>query len=196
MRRDARGVSDWSGMRWLGWLKRANTHEDPRLRDWRTRWAAAAEAPGPDQAAELRRRLVEIGLEDDEHEIEREMLEGLEELVGFNQALLSTGPARIPTGHRAVGADPCYFSAPASMPDDPAQPAGTLLLTSSRAIFVGGARAVTIPWHAVATCVRQERDVLLVRADRQDLHRLRCNSFADALRAAALARHLMPRRRV
>ena len=30
---------------------------------------------------------------------------------------------------------------------------------------------------------------MLVRTNQQDLHRLRCNSFADALRAAFLARH-------
>jgi hypothetical protein len=183
-------------MRWLGWLKRTRKQEDARLREWRTHWTAAVEAPSAERAAVLRRGLVEIGLEDDEHEIEREMLEGLEALVAVNDVLLTSGPAPVETGHRAVGSDRCYFSAPASLPDDPGQPAGTLLLTGTRAIFVGGARAVTIPWHGVGSCARQDRDVLLVRTDRPDLHRLRCNSYGDALRAAALVRHFMPRRRV
>ena len=55
---------------------------------------------------------------------------------------------------------------------------------------------MTIPWHSVGVCTRQDRDVLLVRADRQDLHRLRCNTFGDALHAAFLVRHLARDRRV
>ena len=182
-------------MGWLGWWKR-NTHENHRVREWRATWSAAAESPTRETAADLRQRLTGLGLDTDEFEIEREMLEGLEELVELNEAMSRSGPAAIPTGHRAVGADQCFFSAPASLPDDPSQPTGTLLLTSTRAIFVGGARAVTVPWHSVGTCMRQDRDVVLIRLDRQDLHRLRCNTFGDALRAAAVARHFMPRRRV
>jgi len=51
-----------------------------------------------------------------------------------------------------------------------------------------------VPWHSVARCLRQERDLVLVRANQQDLHRLRCNSFADALRAAFVAREVTRRR--
>ena len=40
---------------------------------------------------------------------------------------------------------------------------------------------MTIPWHSVGECVQQHRDLLLVRVDRQDLYRVRCNSFADTL---------------
>ena len=46
------------------------------------------------------------------------------------------------------GADRCHFSAPVSMPDDPAQPTGRLLLTSTRAVFAGGARTPALAWHA------------------------------------------------
>jgi hypothetical protein len=81
-----------------------------------------------------------------------------------------------------------------SLPDDPAQPSGTLLLTNIRAIFIGGSRAVTVPWHAVGRSFPQNRDLVLIRTDREDLHRFRCNSFADALRGAFLARHLSKRR--
>jgi len=183
-------------MQWLGWLKRTKTHDDGRLRTWRKDWTAAVEQPSRSGAQALRARLIELGIDSDDHEIEREMLEGLETLVELSEAVAGNEPPTIPTGHRAVGADRCYFSAPGSLPDDPAQPSGTLLLTSTRAIFVGGARAVTIPWHSVGACSRQDRDVLLVRVDRQDLHRVRCNSYGDALRAAFLAGHLSPRRRV
>ena len=176
-------------MGWLGWFRRTDTNEDKRLRDWRTAWAAAAEAPSRAAAADLKGALVEIGLDDDEHEIEREMLEGLESLVELSEQVNSGAPPVIETGHRAVGPDRCYFSAPTTLPDDPAQPSGTLLLTATRAIFVGGARSVTIPWHGVGAIQRHDRDLLLVRVDRQDLHRIRCNTFGDALHAAFLARH-------
>lgn len=182
-------------MGWLRWLKRTNT-EDARLAGWHKAWSAAAEAPDKAGAERLRAALADIGVEDDACEIEREMLEGLEALVELSAAVDGGLPPPIVTGHRAVGGDRCYFSAPASMPDLPAQPCGTLLLTGTRAIFVGGASAVTIPWHLVAACRRQDRDLLLIRSDRPDLHRLRCNTYGDALHAAYVAAQLNPRRRV
>jgi hypothetical protein len=185
-------------MKWLGWLRRSTRHDNPQARRWREAWQQAAEAPDAAAARGLRHELERManGSDGDELEIEREMLEGLDELVDLAGAIAAGDPPVVTTGHRAVGADRCYFSAPASLPDDPAQPSGTLLLTNTRMVFVGGARAVTLAWHMAGECVRQDRDVLLVRVDRQDVHRLRCNTYGDALRAAFLARHLAPRRRV
>ncbi len=180
-------------MGWFDWLRRKGA-EDPWTQAWQNDWAAAAEAPDQVKAAALRARLDEVGADDERFEIEREMLEGLEAVVELGATLEARGPTAIVTGHRAVGSDHCYFSAPVCVPDDPAQPSGTLLLTNLRAIFVGGSRAVTIPWHAVGRTFPQNRDLVLVRGDRQDLHRFRCNTFADAMRAAALARHLSKRR--
>jgi hypothetical protein len=77
------------------------------------------------------------------------------------------------------------------MPDETSQPCGRLLLTSGRAIFVGGANGATVPWHSVVEAMQLDRDVVLIRGDREKLYRFRCNSFNDALRAAFLARELM-----
>jgi len=180
-------------MRWLGWFSR-KSEEDAAIEAWRAAWAAAAEMADRRQVEALRAQLAAAGLDHDEREIEREMLEGLEALVALKESIGPGLPPAVATGHRAVGRDECYFVAPASLPDDPAQPGGTLLLTKTRAIFVGGAKALTIPWHSVAVCRRQERDVVFVRTDRPDLHRLRCNTFGEALRAVFLARHLTARR--
>ena len=181
-------------MGWFDWWRRFGA-EDAWARQWKTEWTAAIEQPDAARAAALRVRLDAAGPEDDERfEIEREMLEGLDAIVELGRTLENGGPETIATGHRAVGADRCYFSAPVSLPDDPGQPSGTLLLTHLRAIFVGGARALTVPWHAVGRAFPQNRDLVLVRSDREDLHRFRCNSFTDALRAAHLARHLSKRR--
>ena len=181
-------------MGWRDWLGRRGQPHDSGDQKWREAWAAAIEAPDPAAARQLRGWLETLGIEDDRYDVEREMLDGLEALIQLADDVRDRGPEPIATGHRAVGADRCYFSAPASLPDDPAQPAGTLLLTNARAVFIGGARAVTAPWHAVSECLRQDRDLLLIRADRPDLHRFRCNSFSDTLRAAFLARHFAKRR--
>jgi hypothetical protein len=180
-------------MGWFAWWRRNGAGES-WIRQWETDWKAAVDRPEAAAAAALRARLEAAGLDDERLEIEREMLEGLEAVIELETAVAERGPETIVTGHRAVGADLCYFSAPVSVPDDPAQPSGTLLLTNVRALFVGGPRAVTIPWHAVGRSFPQHRDLVLVRSDREDLHRFRCNSFADAMRAAFLSRHLSRRR--
>ena len=183
-------------MGWLGWLSRSGRNEDGRLGEWRRAWAAATDSADAAAAAALRASLAAVAADRDDHEIEWEMLEGLDALVELAEAVARNGPPAIATGHRAVGADRCHFAAPASLPDEPGQPGGTFLLTGTRAIFVGGARAMTVPWHGVAAASRQERDVVLVRAGRDDVQRIRCNSYGDALRAAFLARHLAGRSRV
>jgi len=130
-----------------------------------------------------------LGLPEDEVEIEREMLAGLEQLLALHDTI-ATGLPIVQTGHRVVGTDVCHFTAPVSMPDEPSQPGGRLILTSDRAIFAGGVKATTVPWHAIGEVLHQERDLVLVRHGRETFHRFRCNVFADALSAACLAQRL------
>lgn len=180
-------------MRWLGWLKNSGTEADEVVRTWHSDWNAAVQTLDAARVADLRERLAGLGLDSDDREIEREMLEALEALVGLAAEVDAKGPPTIVTGHKAAGTDRCHFAAPASLPDDPAQPAGTLLLTSSRAVFVGGSQSIAMPWHAVMSLTRAERDLLL--ASRSATHRVRCNSYSDALRVQFLARHLSRRSR-
>jgi len=180
-------------MGWFsGWFRR-NGGEDGRAEEWRRAWADAVSSPDAARADDLRARLRDILAghpDDDALDIEREMLDGLDALVELSTVVAQSGPPMLATGHRVVGTDRCHFSAPASLPDDPAQPGGTLLLTSTRAVFAGGARAVTIPWHRVGECTHHDRDLVLVSTGSQDLQRIRLNNFADALSAVFLARHL------
>jgi hypothetical protein len=188
-----------SRMKWPEWLRRSNGEDATRAAEWRRSWAAAIDVRDPGQVTELGRALDALEREADDAEdveVEREMLDALEALVELDSEFATHGPPTIQTGHRAAGADRCHFAAPASLPDDPAQPVGTFLLTSARLLFVGGARAAAIPWHAVGRCERHDRDLLIVRADRQDLQRIRFNTFTDALRADFLVRRLSPSRRV
>ncbi|MCA1559432.1 MAG: hypothetical protein LC753_18820 [Acidobacteria bacterium] len=185
-------------MRLFGWLKRGTAADrHPGLRAWRQAWDAAAQAPALDTAevVALRAGLERLGLPEDDLEIEREMLDGLDRKTALASSIVESGLPAIPTGHRIVGAEICHFSAPVSVPDDPAQPTGRLLLTSGRAIFQGGPRGTTIAWHTVNDAAHVDRDLVIVTVSRDSLHRFRCNTFADAMCAAHLARLLSPKSR-
>jgi hypothetical protein len=181
-------------MGFLAWLKRSRSGRlDPRVGEWRRAWSAAIAGEDGRSVVSLAASLDAMGLADDEIEIEREMLDGLRELIQLRHALGSDGLPVLQTGHRVIGTERCHFTAPVSMPDDTAQPAGRLLMTTSRAIFMGGARTTTVPWHAIGEVLHNERDIVLIRKDRDNLYRFRCNSFADAMCGAYLARHLSAR---
>jgi hypothetical protein len=180
----------------LGWIRGRRGDDNGRNLDvWRSKWLGATAAPNAAAVAALTADLDALGLPEEDIEIEREMIEGLDQLVRLQASLDTAGLPVVATGHRVVGTDTCHFSAPTSMPDDAAQPSGRLILTGGRAIFAGGARALTLPWHAVSDVVQQGRDVVLVRHGGETMHRFRCNVFGDALCAALLARTLSRRTR-
>ena len=180
----------------LGWWKGRNGAAEPaKLVAWRKEWAAAVVVEDGALVADLRRSLDELGLTPDDLEIELEMIDGLAELSALSPRLRQGDLPVIETGHRVVGTDICHFSAPASIPDDSAQPSGRMILTGNRAIFAGGGRSTSIAWHKIAEILQADRDVLLVLHDRETAHRFRFNSFAEALCGAALSRHLMRRAR-
>lgn len=179
----------------FSWLTRERGGSDNTNRDWRRDWARAVAAPDADSARRLRAELTGLPTLGGDLEVEEEMLEGLERLLALNDELAAGRLPLVDTTHRVVGTDVCHYSTPVSMPDEPAQPGGRLLLTGSRAVFIGGAKTASIPWHAAAQALHTDRDLLLVRADAQAAYRFRCNSYADALCAAALARHLIGRAR-
>ena len=191
-------------MTWIrrGFLRRlfASRAAGRELKEWRRAWTEAASNPDPEKVRALRARLDQLAAPDadleGDLEFEREMLDALEHVLGFASTVARDGLPAIATGHRVLGADVCHFIAPASMPDDPAQPTGRLLLTNARAIFVGGARGITVPWHAVAQPIQTDRDIVLVRVDGTAIYRFRCNSFDDALCGAFIARRLAGPRRV
>ena len=178
-----------------GWLKGSSARTNGKVETWRREWSNAVAHPDAASLESLRAGLHTDPPFADDIEIEEEMLEGLERLLALTHDLAEGRLPHLDTTHRIVGADACHFSAPVSMPEDPAQPTGRLLLTGTRAVFAGGARPTVLAWHATAEVVQAERDVLLVRADRSAMYRFRCNNYGDALTGAALARHLAARAR-
>ena len=179
----------------FGWLTRKPGSD--ATRQWREAWRAAVAAPEADAIARLDAALHRQPPLADDLEIEEEMLDGLRQLLAIVQELEANRPPTIDTTHRVVGADRCHFSAPVSMPDDPTQPTGRLLLTSSRAVFAGGSRVPALPWHSLREVVQDGRDLLFVhnRPGAEDGQRFRCNSYGEALCGAAIARYMAQRTR-
>jgi hypothetical protein len=174
------------------WLKGRRTGAPPGLDGWRRAWAKAVARAACTDADQLRARLEAAGLPEDEIEVEREMLDGLVALCALRDAAEREGLPVLETGHRAAAGAPCHFSVPASMPDEPGQSSGRLLLTGQRAVFAGPGSA-GVSWHAVAQVLQDERDIILVHRGRDRTHRFRCNSYADALTGTYIARHLLTR---
>jgi hypothetical protein len=179
----------------FSWFRRNGRESDGRVREWRREWAQAVAAIDAEAPRRLRAALTASPPLASDIEVEEEMVDALERLIAMTDELASGRLPRVETAHRVVGADVCHYSVPVSMPDDPAQPSGRLLLTGSRAVFVGSAKLTTIPWHAAAQALRGDRDLMLVRADGQTGYRFRCNTYADALCGAAIARHLIEQTR-
>ena len=175
----------------FGWLKKQPVDEGTRA--WREAWSAAVTSRDAGAIASLEAALRQQPPLADDLEIEEEMLDGLRQLVAIDRDLAAGHLPVVETTHRVVGADRCHFSAPVSVPDDPAQPTGRLLLTSTRAAFAGGARTPALAWHAIREVVQNGRDVIFVlgRAGDEGGQRFRCNSYGEALCAAAIARHLV-----
>jgi hypothetical protein len=176
----------------LSWLTGKNGNAAARA--WHAQWARAVAAADPAAVGSLEAALRRQPPFSDDIELEEEMLDALRQLVALCRELDASRPPTVDTSHRLVGSDVCHFSAAVSMPDDPAQPTGRLLLTSRRAAFAGGGRVPALAWHAVRQVVQDGRDILFIHLGGADGVRFRCNSFGDAVCGAAIARFLVRRR--
>jgi hypothetical protein len=168
-------------MAWSLFRKRAAPLDPDAARWWRDANAAALQ-PAREHIDDLRSRLA-AEAELDERERQVEMLEALDNLC----LVMASAMPVLDTQHRVIGSDACHFMAPVGAPDH-GDAIGKLFLTSQRVIFAGGA-SIAWPWHRVRRVTRHERDVLFEGGDTLAL-RLRCNSYTDALAAAAIGDRL------
>jgi len=180
-------------MRLFGWVIGRDGVAHAARRKWRADWGTAVAARDVHAPAALRARLGSEFRSDDDVELEQEMLDGLDGLISLVTNLQQGSLPIVETTHRIVAHEVCHFSAPASLVDGAGSPSGRLLLTRSRAIFVGAGTVTKIPLHGIARVVGHERDVLVGRSDVDGVSRFRFNTYADALSAAALVRHLTQR---
>jgi hypothetical protein len=169
---------------WRVFRKPASARPDPSW--WRSA-DEAADAPSVEAVDRLAARRVTTA-SPDELERQDEMLEGLRDLVALAGAALPV----IVTQHRVIGADTCHLVAPAGLVDQTETP-GKLFVTSHRVLFAGG-RVVAWPWHRVREVRRHERELLVVAAGAEEILRVRCNTYGDALAARHFATRLMARR--
>jgi hypothetical protein len=174
----------------FGWLRSRHGEEEKKRARWRDAWSRAADAEDMAQLPALQQELSELAAGTQDIELEEEMLDAARQLDVLIGAVAGGRLPVIETHHRIVGRDTCHFTAPASLPDDPAQPSGRVLLTSARSLFLGGTKGAAVPWHSVREVLRIDRDVLLVRTGGAPAVHFRFNSFTDALTAAFLARRL------
>lgn len=172
------------------WLKGSRDENSVAVTAWRRSWAEALESPDHGSAAGLREQLDALAAPGVDIEIELEMLDALEQLRDAQRAVVSGPLPVVDTHHRVIGGDTCHFSAPASLPSDEHQAHGRLLLTSVRAVFVGGGRTAATAWHMVHEILRVERDVLFLRPDRSPAAHFRFNTYGDAVLCAFLAGRL------
>ena len=177
-------------MKLFGWIPGAKKQDErtAALTAWRKKWMEALETDA--SAAPLREELDALTQPDLDVEVEIEMLDGLEQLREAPRPVATGALPVVETHHRVIGADRCHFTAPASLPSEEQQANGRLLLTSVRAVFVGGGRTSAAPWHAIHEIVRLERDVVLLRADRSPAAHYRFNTYGDAVLCAFLASRL------
>jgi hypothetical protein len=174
----------------LDWFRRNGAAPSRAARDWHAAWETALEALDGEAPARLDAWLRRDPAFAADAEVEEEMLDALREALALDRDLAAARLPVIETSHRAAAGETCHYSAPVSMPDDPAQPTGRLLLTAGRAAFAGGNRTPSVPWHAARGVLRAGRDLVIVRAGAADGVRFRCNTYVDAVRGAAIARHL------
>jgi hypothetical protein len=178
----------------FGWFKGNVGKVGKQQAHWREAWTRAMDAEDASQLPALREALEALNSVCDDVEVEQEMLDSLQRIAELQGGAGAGKLPEIETHHRIVGADTCHFSAPASLPADPSQPSGRVLLTNTRSLFLGGSSGTSIAWHSVRDVIRIDRDVLLVRGDGSAGAHFRFNSFSDAATAAFLARRLKGRR--
>jgi hypothetical protein len=104
----------------FGWLR--GKSDNGEVRTWREAWSHAVGSLDEGAIASLETALRRQPPIADDIEIEEEMLEGLRQLLEVERELHAARLPVVETTHRVVGADCCHFSAPVSVPDDPAQP--------------------------------------------------------------------------
>jgi hypothetical protein len=173
-----------------GKARAARRETDRRLSQLRSEIEAARRSGGLDALQRLRTRPAELGISDDEADLELELLAGLLEVATLEEQ--SAGGGALPTvetNHRALGGEACHFAAPASRPDVPTDAGGKLFLTPRRLVYIGSA-PVALSWAHVSGVDAAGRD-LIVRARPERHLSFRCNSYVDVLRSAWIASRLI-----
>jgi hypothetical protein len=170
----------------------ASLQEAESRRAFRLEARRVAETGTSEEVRALTRRLDDAGWAPDDLELEREMLHGRAMVLEALESMGRDGLPVVVTQHKGVSGETCHYLAPVSAATDAGEASAKLFLTCERLRVVGGA-SLSVAWGSVRDVATRERD-LIVTTTGQRRHVFRCNSFADAWVAAALARALIERR--
>jgi hypothetical protein len=134
----------------------------------------------------------ELGLTDLEvGRFQLEKLQGIDALLDFQ---LNCGGRliEIPGHEQVVAPDACYFVGHAvydKRGDN--DPSGTLYLTNARALFVSTDGLTTSAWKQVLSVSLDSRTLQIQRRDRQNPHLFDFSTYADAMKAEFIAKHML-----
>lgn len=143
----------------------------------------------PDALQALLRLPAELGLPDEEVELEIERVHGALDLMALRTATARDGLPIVEHQHKAVGTDRCHFRASASLANDGADRTGRLFLTERRLVFVTSPM-IALSWGAIGTIEQDERDLIVTPVTRTTIYQFRCNSFSEAQCGAFIAQLL------
>jgi hypothetical protein len=202
----ARGILGGRHSVALGWLKgvtdrlkgggepaRAQREAQRRAREYRSE---VQQAIGPALAAgdlavleALLRKPAELGLPEEEVELELEALHGALDALRLRETIVQGGLPVVAHQHKALGDDRCHFVASAFLASDGSDRTGRLFLTDRRVLFLSSP-VVSLSWGSVGSLAVEQRDLLIASSGRGTLYRFRCNSFSDARCGEVIARAL------
>ncbi len=139
----------------------------------------------------LLRKPAEVGLPEEDVELEIEALQGALDALSLREAI-ARGGGELPIvehQHKALGDDRCHFLASVFLASDAADRTGRLFLTDRRLLFLASP-LLSLSWGSVAAIEAQDRDLVIAAVSRGVVYRFRCNSFSDARCGAVIAQAL------
>jgi hypothetical protein len=135
----------------------------------------------------LLRKPAELGLSDEDVELEVEALHGAIDAIGLRDAVAREGLPVVEHQHKALGEDRCHFVASVFLASDGSDRTGRLFLTDRRVLFLS-TPVMSLSWGSIASIEAEQRDLVIVPTSRGVAHRFRCNSFSDARCGEVIAR--------
>jgi len=135
----------------------------------------------------LLRKPAELGVPEEEVELELEALQGALDALALRETVLRAGLPVVAHQHKALGYDLCHFVASAFLASDGSDRTGRLFMTDRRLLFLA-TPMLSLSWSSVMAVEVQERDLIIDSNHGGARHRFRCNSFADARCGEVIAR--------
>jgi hypothetical protein len=160
-----------------------------RVKAFRTAVARDLERGDRTVLEALLRMPAEMGLPDEDVELEIESVQGAVDLLTLREAVASAGLPVVEHQHKALGADRCHFRASAFLANDGLDRTGRLFLTNRRLVFVSSPM-IALSWSAVASIGQDARDLIVTPTKGDSVYQFRCNSFSDARCGAFIAQTL------